>query len=246
MKIKIAIIDSRATDTMARKLTLHGFRVITLPPYSRLSSAVASHPDMLIHRIGDEYISYAEYCEEVSYVFSDISPVLTKAGARLSFTADGVSAKYPNDCRLNALRMGNKLFCRAESASDYLLKTASSAGLDIVNTNQGYPACTVLKLTENDAVTADRGMAKILEENGIRVTLIDNGGIALPPHEYGFIGGAGGVFDGKLYFFGNPALHPCADIILRAIEAASLTVVSLADTPLVDLGGILFAEGCID
>lgn len=245
MKVKIAIIDSRATDEIVRRLTLYGFQVITLPPFSKLSPAVASHTDMLIHRIGNEYISYAEYCDEASYVFTDISLALTKAGAKLSFTDDEVKAEYPNDCRLNALRMGNKLFCRTDSASDYLLKAARSTGLEIVHTNQGYPACTVLKLSESDAVTADRGMAKILGQHGIRVTLIDNGGISLPPHEYGFIGGAGSVFDGKLYLLGNLSLHKNAEKIIAAAEMAGLEVVSLSSAPLVDLGGILFSEGCI-
>lgn len=246
MKVKIAIIDSRATEEMIRRLTLHGFHVITLPPYSKLSEAVASHTDMLIHRIGDEYISYADYCEEASYVFSDISLLLTRAGAKLSFTADEVEKKYPHDCRLNALKMGKKFFCRTDSVSEYLLSKAKDTELDIVHTNQGYPACTVLKLTNSDAITADRGMARILEKHGIRVTLIENGGISLPPHEYGFIGGAGGVFEDKLYFFGNPELHPNGNLIISAAEASNLKTVSLSDSPLVDLGGILFAEGNID
>ena len=245
MKIRIAVIDSRAPEDMKRRLTLLGFRIITLPPYSRLSSAVASHTDMLIHRIADEYISYADYCEEVSYVFTDLSEALRGGAAKLSFTSDVPSAEYPRDCALNALRMGDKLFCRTDSASEYLLKVAKAAGLELVHTNQGYPACTVLKLNDTHAITADPGMAKKLENHGIHVTLIENGGIALPPHEYGFIGGAGGVYEGKLYFFGTPARHPSADLILEAAKQAGLEVISLADAPLLDLGGILFTEGCI-
>ena len=246
MKVKLAIIDTRAPSDVQRRLELLGFRVITLPPYSKLSPAVASHTDMLIHRIGNEYISYADYCEEASYVFTDISLAVSKTGAKLSFTADEVSSEYPRDCRLNALRMGDKLFCRVDSASEYLLDAARSAGLEIVNTKQGYPACTVLKLTENDAITADRGMAKLLGHHGIRVTLIDDGDISLPPHEYGFIGGAAEAYDGALYFLGDPKFHKNADAILSAAKNAGLKVISLSDTPLTDLGGILFAEGCID
>ena len=246
MKIRIAITDCRISDEMIRKLQIHGFRVITLPPYSKLSDAVASHTDMLIHRLGDEYISYADYCEEASYIFTDISLLLSKSGARLSFCADEVSSDYPNDCRLNALRMGNKLFLKTDSASEYLLSAAKRAGLDIVHTNQGYPACTVLKLNDSAAITADHGMAKILSKHGIDVTVIENTGIELPPHEYGFIGGAGAVYDGALYFFGNPELHTSYDKISAAAENANLKIVPLAKTPLRDLGGILFADGNID
>ena len=225
---------------MERALTLKGFRVITLPPFTRLSEAVASHTDMLICRIGDEFISYADYCEEASYVFTDLSVLLGPAGAKFSFTADEVCEKYPSDCRLNALKMGNKLFCRADSASPYLLERAHEAGYTVIPTKQGYPACTVLKLTEDSAITADHGMAKTLTENGIRVTLIENGGIELPPHEYGFIGGAAGVFENSVYFLGNPTLHPDGEKIISACEGAGFTPIALSDEPLADLGRILF------
>lgn len=246
MKFKIAIVDSRIGCDAERKLTMLGYRVLALPPFSRLSEAVASHPDMLIKRVGNEYISYADYCEEASYVFSDPSVWSVGTGMRFTFTADEAASDYPRDVGLNALTMGGKLFCRVRSASEALLRSAEQNGLEIVNTNQGYPACTVLKLNEEAAITADKGMARLLREHGIRVTLIEQGHISLPPHEYGFIGGAGEVTDGKLYLFGNPSNHPDGDKIIAAAEAEGLTVIPLCDGALCDLGGILFTEGNVD
>ena len=246
MKIKFAIIDSRISAEAERKLTLNGYRVITLPPFSKLSEAVASHPDMLIRKIGNEYISYADYCEEASYVFSDLSLYSVGTGARFTFTSDEVGATYPDDVGLNALEIGGKLFCRVASASKTMLDSARREGLEIVNVNQGYPACTVLKLNDSAAITADAGMAKILEKHGIRVTLIEQGDISLPPHEYGFIGGAGEAIDDKLFFFGDPMLHRDGEKILAAASAEGLRVVPLTHGMLSDLGGILFTEGNID
>lgn len=246
MKIKIAIVDSRISSEAERKLTLSGYKVITLPPFSKLSEAVASHPDMLIKKIGNEYICYADYCEEASYVFSDLSLFSVGTGARFSFTADEVGATYPSDVGLNALEIGGKLFCREASASENMLVSARRAGLEIVNVNQGYPACTVIKLNDSAVITADAGMAKILEKHGIRVTLIEQGDISLPPHEYGFIGGCGEVDDGKLFFFGDPMLHRDGEKIVAAANAEGLRVVPLSQGMLCDLGGILFTEGNID
>lgn len=246
MKIKIAIVDSRIDSAAERKLTLSGFRVLSLPPFSRLSEAVASHPDMLVRKIGAEYISYADYCEEASYIFTDLSMLLTGRGERLTFTADEAAPEYPRDVALNALIMGGKLFCRKDSASPAMLKRAECEGLTIIDVKQGYPACTVLKLSDAAAVTADRGMAKALEKHGIRVTLIKEGGISLPPHEYGFIGGAGSVYENKLYLFGDPEAHPDGDKIISAAKAEGLSVIPLGDGILRDLGGILFTEGNID
>ena len=246
MKIKIAIVDSRIDAEAERRLTLSGYRVITLPPSSRLSEAVASHPDMLICRVGKEYISTADYCEEASYVFSDLSLLMRGTGARFSFTADDVAPEYPRDVALNALRMGDKLFCKADSISDYVRRSAESARLKIVDVKQGYPACTVLKLSDTAAITADKGMACALEDHDIRVTLIGQGHISLPPHEYGFIGGAAEVDDGKLFTFGDPALHPDYEKIIAAASDEGLTVIPLSKSALRDLGGILFTEGNLD
>ena len=246
MKIKIAIVDSRISPEEERRLLILGYRVLTLPPFSRLSSAVASHVDMLLTKIGDDYISYADYCEEASYIFSDLSLMLKGSGARFTFTADEVAPDYPRDVGLNALRMGNKLFCRVASASEALLATAKKYALEIVDVKQGYPACTVLKLNDGAAITADRGMAAILEKHGTRVTLIEQGEISLPPHEYGFIGGAGEVDGDKLYFFGNPKTHRDGDKIISAAEAEGLTVVPLSAAPLSDRGGILFIHADVN
>lgn len=246
MKIKIATVDSRIDPEAERKLTMLGYRVLKLPPFSRLSEAVASHPDMLLFRIGNEYISYADYCEEASYVFSDLSLLSVGTGARFTFTADEVSPEYPCDVGLNALVIGNKLFCRKESASHTLIEAAVREGIEIVNVKQGYPACTVLKLSDEAAITADLGMAKILEKHGIRVTLIAEGGIFLPPHKYGFIGGAAEAYCGKLFFFGDVTTHPDGKKIIDAAESEGLAVVSLSDGVLRDLGGIIFAEGNIN
>ena len=242
MKKTIAIVDSRISDKAERKLMLSGFTVVKLPPYSKLSTPVASHTDMLIHRIGKNLISYADYCEEASYVFSDLSLYIVPSGYSMSFADDEVGSEYPNDVGLNALLMSGKLFCRSDSLSKMLLDYAKSANLEIVNTKQGYPACTVLKLTEHSAITADLGMAKALKDAGIRVTLIENGDILLPPYEYGFIGGCGGVYNGKLYLFGDPTLHRSCNKILTAAHDEGLEVVSLDTTLLADLGGIIFIE----
>ena len=83
-------------------------------------------------------------------------------------------------------------------------------------------------------------MADILQKHGIRVTLVEAGDVSLPPYKYGFIGGAGEVDEGKLYFFGDPKTHRDGEKIITAAEAEGLTVVPLSSGKLHDLGGILF------
>ena len=141
---------------------------------------------------------------------------------------------------MNALVMGDKLFARKDSLSHSIKELCDRYSLTQIPTKQGYPACTVLKLSENAAITADEGMAKLLSRYGIRVTLIRAGHISLPPHEYGFIGGACARYEGTIYFFGSLESHPDKEIIETAIRCEGLTAVSLSDEPLTDVGGCIF------
>ena len=101
----------------------------------------------------------------------------------------------------------------------------------------------MLKLSDEAVITADRGLAKIFVEDGIRVTLIEDGGIDLPPYPYGFIGGCAGVYGGKVYFNGDVSLHPSLELIIDAIEREGMEIVCLSKEKLRDIGGIIFMEG---
>jgi hypothetical protein len=237
--MKIAIVDSRIPFDMERTLSAHGYQVISLPPSERLSAPIASHPDMLIKLIGGELVTTADYCERAG---AEISMIYDLTRARCHFTSDMHGERYPEDVIFNSLTMGKRIYARLDSLSPYLKELALKMGYELRHVKQGYPACTALKLSDNAVITADEGLAETLTKDGVRVYRITDGGISLPPYEYGFIGGAAGVDGDKVYFLGDITSHPSRDIILNAIENEGMRAVSLASSQLLDLGGILFAE----
>ena len=83
-------------------------------------------------------------------------------------------------------------------------------------------------------------MAQALSKLGINVTVISNADISLPPYEYGFIGGASGVFGDTVYFLGNPDLHRDGEKIRAAITGAGYKLCALSDEPLYDYGTLIF------
>lgn len=234
-----ALVDERIDDASERALTLRGFRVIRLPASKRLSAPVASHPDMLTFYYKNRIITSAEYCESAPYVFSDVRELLPHIS--ISFTDESFEPVYPRDAIFNALAAGKYLFCKSDTVSKSVLDYARECDLTVVNTKQGYPACTAVAF-DNSAITADLGMAKTLSSAGIKVTVISRGNIELPPYEYGFIGGAAGVFGNTVYFLGNLDTHPDSDMIRSAIEAEGFSAVSLSSGPLRDLGRIIFID----
>ena len=239
--MNFCLVDGRISGKMEAGLLRCGFHAIKLAENARLSPAVSSHTDMLVFRLGTELFSTAEYCEDNEELFLNLRRLLPTYTLR--FTSDEQSAEYPRDVSLNALVLGKKIFARIDSLSEDIIRRAKELGYELVGVNQGYPACTVLKLNDGAVITQDRGMASILLKHGIRVTLIEEGDISLPPHPYGFIGGAGGVFRDTLYLLGDVEAHKSCEKIRRAAKEEGLAVVSLAvGEMLTDLGGIVFFE----
>ena len=234
----VALVDERISQECESGLLKRGFTIIKMPPSKSLSLPISSHPDMLIFKHRDVLIASAEYCDTAAYVFSDIREYAPHS--KILFSSDAHAQSYPYDAIFNALTIGKHLFCKTDTVSHSLLEYAEKEGLSVHHVNQGYSACTVLPLGDNIALTADEGMALALESAGIEVTRIRNGGISLPPYDYGFIGGSSGIFNNEVYFLGNPMLHPDGEKIISACKKANLTPISLSNEPISDLGRILF------
>ena len=241
--MKICIVDERMPEQAKRKLTLDGFYIIEAVGAKGLPTPLSSHPDMLLFAHEKTLISSAEYCDEAPYFFEDISRLLP--GISLKLTAEGFKKEYPYDAIFNALVIGDKIFLKEDSVSLAVKEYAKDNGLELYKVKQGYPACTTLALSDSHAVTADEGMAVTLRAAGIKVTLIKNGGISLPPYEYGFIGGASGIYKDRLYFIGDLKTHPDHEKIEAAAREENLTPISLAEGALIDLGRIIFIESDI-
>lgn len=238
--MKSIIVDERIDKDAELSLMRLGFFIMKLPGCSLLPEAIRSHPDSLILKCGDELISYSSYVEEGLSVFSDVREY--HRNIRLTFVSDEPGKKYPSDCKLNAIVQRNRLFARLDSLAEGVKKFAEGAGLRLINTRQGYPACSTLTLGDTHAITADKGLKKALEAEGTKVLLISEGGISLPPYEYGFIGGASFVYEKRVYFFGDILTHPNGELIKDFLHSIGYEAVSLSRGALIDYGGAVILE----
>ena len=236
----VALVDERIDSAARSALEALGYHTIAMPKCPRLSEAVASHPDMLTLPVGDLLLTEGGYLSEAQDVFDEVAALVPRL--KIKAITESLLPEYPSDCLLNALRVGDILFCRERSLSRDAIELARMRGLNIINVNQGYPACTVLALGKSHAITADRGMARAMRKVGIGVLLIEDGGIELPPHEYGFIGGASGVHGDKVYFIGDLFSHLCGQRIADFCREAGFEPISLGGGRLRDLGRIIFID----
>ena len=236
--MNIALTDIRMSEKCKSALRERGFFLIDMPPFFRLETAVQSHPDMLLFYLNGKIFVHEQYRMTASKEFSLLSQL--KPNIETVLTYEKVSDIYPNDIIFNAALVGNHLFGKLNYISPSVLKQAEGEGLSLHNIKQGYSACSCCVVDSNSIITSDKSLAKAAELAGLSVLLIEEGHISLPCHDYGFIGGACGLFNNTLYFIGNIYSHPNSKEIIAFAAERGVETVSLSDEPLSDCGKIIF------
>lgn len=236
--MKAVICDNRINLAAERELMKRGYTVLKLPRHKGLTEAIESHPDSLLFRVGDTVVAACEYCEEAAFIFSDIREFCPEA--RLGFIDVTLGNSFPSDAKMNASVIGKYLVANKKTIAKEILEIGEKAGLTLLNVNQSYPNCSILKINDENVITADVGISRALRSVGINVLLITPGHISLPPYEYGFIGGAGGADGKNVFFLGDIMTHPDGGKITKFIENLGMNVVSLTEGVLSDMGGLMF------
>lgn len=229
------LLSCDAPKKCIKGLEALGYTPLLLPPFDRLSEPVCTHADMLFFSYSNYIVTQRDYYKTASDVFDTLS---SNCGISLILADDDIKKEYPHDIAYNAIALGKKLYSNTRFTS----KKVSELFPVHIHTKQGYSACSTLALTETHVITADPSLSRVYEKNGINVTLVSNGSISLPPYDYGFIGGASGVFGNTVFFAGELSFHRDADIIKEAIRRCGMNYISLSNEPLSDIGGIKFFE----
>ena len=232
----LVLASSALPPKCEESLRTLGFEVMLMPPCPRLQAPVSSHPDMLTFFFGSSYICTKEYYSSAKDTFDKINSL----GYSPVITDEVHGEKYPNDILFNALPLGEKLFCFEKGISKALADYANDNALEIINTKQGYTKCSVCKISDNAIITADRGIAELAKEYDADVLLINEGHVKLDGYEYGFIGGASGLFDNTVYFCGDITKHPNGKEIADFCKKHKKEYICLSNEALFDVGTLFF------
>ena len=224
----LAYLSQNADKRIFEALQQEGFEAIPLAPFSALSHPVDTHADMLLLSVGNVVFVHKDYKIDLS-AFENVIHIDEPLGN-----------KYPNDVLLNIAIVGKNVFANIKNASKTILKYLEDNGFAIHHVSQGYAHCSTCIVSENAIITADKGIAQAAQCVGIDVLLISEGNISLPPYNHGFIGGACGATSHSIYFCGSLNYHPDGDKIREFIKNHSKDIIELSDSPLIDIGGILF------
>ncbi len=222
------LVDARMSSEVKESLSSYG-EIISLPRWRGLSEPVSSHPDMLFYPLpSGEILVGRDYYEENRELFSALP---------CNFVLDEKTpgGEYPSDVYFDCLGVNDILYGK----DGFVSRKITEAYCSFVPVKQGYTRCSVMMLG-NAAVTADKGIAAALKNNGIDVLVIRPGHIELSGYDTGFIGGSGFlVSDDTCVFFGDLYSHPDGYIIEEFLNERKIKAVSLSDEPLSDNGGLL-------
>ena len=217
----LLIIDVRYVS-LAKEKWGKEYEIIPSFTHKKLQKPVCSHPDMTILPIGDVFVCCPE---SFDYYKSFL-------GNRVISGKTTLSSHYPNDIAYNVLIYKNKAFAKKDYIDSVALQELKKQNIELINVNQGYAKCSCA-VCDNGVITADNSIFKSLCENGVNSLKITSGNVKLTGYDYGFIGGASGIIDGKLTFFGDVSKHPD---FLKISKFCDFDYFS--DFPLTDVGTI--------
>lgn len=233
-KVKSVIISGKYQNITSALKSLKINPVIVKPNYS-LSGSLSQHPDCLIFVLSDELI-----ITDINN-FDNIVNLLTTYKINCNVRIERISSPYPEDVRLNCRVIGKKILCNKKYVSSIILEYAQKENIRIIDTNQGYSACSTIRVGTNALITDDISVYKTCVNNNIDVLLIKKGSIKLDGYDYGFIGGTCGYIAKDLIAFtGKLSSHSDGNKIVNFLYKYGIHYIELCnDGPLIDVGGII-------
>lgn len=227
------LIHENLPHEMARAISAYG-TCVRLPMFAALSEPVCRHPDMLIARIGGVYLVHRDYTAG--------REILDSLGVPYRLSEAAVGREYPRDVGLNCFEACGCFFASERAVSPQALLAARAAGLRFVPVRQGYAKCATV-VAGGAVASADVGICRVAEEQGIPALLLAAGGIGIETYDTGFIGGACGLIDdATLGFFGDVSTYGEYVRLRDFFAARGVRLVSLDDAPLFDYGGMVRIE----
>ena len=219
------ILDQRAETEIVKNAERLGFKPVPSDYIKGINESVAGHPDMQLVKIGNDIIVNPESLNHYKKHMPEIKFIAGKTV---------VQGKYPHYVAYN-VALTSDFAIHNFKYTDEAVKERLS-GFKLINVKQGYAKCSVLTLP-NGIITSDEGIISRCGE--LDALKIRHGEITLIGNDYGFIGGASGYHDGKLYFSGNIKKHPDYDEIKKFCENKCIEIICLSNDKLADIGSII-------
>lgn len=227
---KKVIVDYRTDTEAVNTLKAYGFDVVYTKKSKTLYEAVDGHTDLQIVKVLDDFV----VCPEFFNYYTD------KLRINLICGKSELSNQYPYDVYYNAAVFGKFAVHNFQFTDSVLRECINKKFLFEINTKQGYSKCSICIISDNAIITEDENIFKAVSEYNIDVLKISKGSVKLKGLNYGFLGGATGLFKNTLFINGELKYHKDGNIIKEFCKKHNTDIIELKKGDITDIGSILF------
>lgn len=228
MDKKHIIISSLVKDNIINELNTLGINCLKAGKSENIQGETAFHTDMLYYKLSDGTL-----LTEKGFVHN------LDTNVKILESRELLGGKYPLDCIFNCFTAGSNLICGKSTARE-ILNDATTHGYSICRVNQGYAACSTVRLHASSYICSDDGISATLRNLGFDVLTVTNNGINLNGYNCGFIGGCALYSDKELVTFsGDIRTHPDYHNIKAFCNNYNIKPYSLSNGNLYDYGGYI-------
>ncbi|MBD3426474.1 MAG: hypothetical protein GF409_04525 [Candidatus Omnitrophica bacterium] len=228
-------LPEKYTRALSQKIGGASFLAFEGVPSSGYES-IRAHPDIYFFQLDRDSLVHSPSVPD-GYL-----KILRRAGVRLIKGAEDPGEKYPYTAPYNAVRVGDAVFCNSRYTDPVIKQMLKREGLRCVDVKQGYARCSVIPVSGNALITADRGIAEAAGREGFAVLLVTAGAVVLPGEKAGFLGGAAGVAGEKIFFLGSIETHPDSERMKEFLRGHSAEYRDIESEPLYDAGSIMLFQ----
>lgn len=226
-----AIIDSRSGKQAIDNLKKYVTGVYEFRTYGITGNAISGHPDIFLYQ-HERQLVVAPNAPDELFEFLHKNTI---AYARGKWE---VGDELYNSVQYNCLGTAHFLFHKSGYTDPSVLEI--NRDKEYIHLPQPYTRCSLLHLSENNYVTSDRGIEKVLLRKGFTCFYFNPEEIIIRDHKNGFIGGAVGRWGKRLFFNGNIERHVDGQRLKEYLLKLDFDIVTLSDGYLYDGGAIFF------
>ena len=229
----LIIVSKDISESALKKLEQFG-EVVLFETEGITYDAIQNHPDIFVFPVNTHTAVCAPNTPE------NFLNILTLKELPMIKGENAVGSAYPETALYNAVSTPHYLIHNL-LLTDKIIKQ-NCTDVSPLNVNQGYVRCNLVALPNNTFITSDKGILKMLKNEGLSVLFINPENIVLKGFPHGFFGGCCGM--SNKHFFINGALKyftEKADIELF-VKDANLELIELSTEKPLDIGSILVFE----
>lgn len=224
------IIDNRLPAEAKQNLSAFG-NLMEFESPGIVYDAISGHPDIFLCDTGS-FLVAAPNTPQRYLDFFKKNNITYKHGYK------NIGYKYPATAHYNAV-VTEKFLIHNLKYTDKAILEACENKIHL-HTNQSYTRCNLLNLGENNFITSDKNIEKVLLKAALNVLFVSPGEILLKGFPHGFFAGCCGILKNRLILAGSLKYYKPKDSLMDFLNATNMELFELYDGKLVDAGGLFF------